>query len=377
MLMSTTAPAPARGGGRLLDRLRYRGARRWYFGSVFGLAYQIIELITLWSSNGETWLKVTATGLLLVVYAIYVLLPPLIWAESVRVRIIALLLYWTFSCALFPLIGPSTIWVWTLLAAIIGFTWIPFRAALLFEAAIVAVQFGIAASTSFDSSIAFAPFVTASVGVSTIAFARQIVQNQQLRLAHVEIARLAVNEERARLARDLHDSLGHSLTVVAVKSELAGKLVARDPERAAAEIADIEKLARDGLGELRAAVAGYRDTDLDVELDSARTALTAAGITAHLPPDGSAVEPELRTLFGWVVREGVTNVIRHSRARSCWIELTASSVRVRDDGRAEPSRAAQQPGNGLRGLRERASAFDARVTAASRDGGGFELEVAR
>ncbi|WP_284253017.1 sensor histidine kinase [Pseudolysinimonas kribbensis] len=142
------------------------------------------------------------------------------------------------------------------------------------------------------------------MGVVMIFFGQLIQRNALLRQAQHEVARLAVSEERARLARDLHDSLGHSLTVVAVKSELARKLVSRDPVRAEAEIADIERLAREGLADLRAAVAGYRDVDLEAELASARTALAAAGITAHLPDDAAVVRPELRALFGWVVREG-------------------------------------------------------------------------
>ncbi|MEP6842771.1 MAG: histidine kinase, partial [Pseudolysinimonas sp.] len=190
-----------------------------------------------------------------------------------------------------------------------------------------------------------------------------------------EIARLAVNEERARLARDLHDSLGHSLTVVAVKSELAGKLISRDPSLASAEIADIEKLARDGLVELRAAVAGYRDANVDNELVAARTALRAAGVIEHLPHDASAVDPELRGLFGWVVREGVTNVIRHAGARNCWIDVTRTSVRIRDDGATTVDLAAA--GSGLHGLRERAAAAGATLTAGPRPRGGFQLEVSR
>ena len=376
--MTATVSVPWREDGRgtaLGARVWSRAAFRWYAGALFGLVYQIIEILAVWTSPGSIGMKVLATAVLLVLYLLYLLLPPLLWPERQRVRIIAIVSYWALTCVLFPIVGLTTVWVWTLIAAMAGFTGITRNAAFAIAGGLVAAQVIIVVATGFPDAIAISPFITASVGVSTIAFARQIVQNQQLRQAHAEIARLAVNEERARLARDLHDSLGHSLTVVTVKSELAGKLVSRDPKKAAAEIADIEKLAREGLSELRAAVAGYRDADIDNELVAAHTALVAAGIVEHLPHDGSAVEPGLRALFGWVVREGVTNVIRHSDARNCWIEVTATSVRVRDDGRKPVDLDAA--GNGLRGLRERAAAVGATLTAGPRPGGGFQLDVSR
>lgn len=376
--MSATDSVPWRGVGRgtgLLARISGRGAFRWYLGAAFGLVYQVIEIGGLWSSHGGTGVKVLATAVLLALYGLYLVLPPIVWPESDRVRLFAVLAYWALTCVLFPLVSLTTVWVWTLIAAMVGFTWMRRSWAFAVVAALVAAQLVIGIATGFPDAIAIAPFITASVGVSTVAFARQIAQNQELRQAHAEIARLAVSEERARLARDLHDSLGHSLTVVAVKSELAGKLIDRDPKKAAAEIADIEKLARDGLGELRAAVAGYRDADIDNELVAAHSALVAAGIIEHLPHDGSTVDASLRALFGWVVREGVTNVIRHADARNCWIELSATRVSVRDDGRAAVDLAAA--GSGLHGLRERAAAAGATLTAGPRPGGGFQLDVWR
>jgi two-component system, NarL family, sensor histidine kinase DesK len=168
--------------------------------------------------------------------------------------------------------------------------------------------------------------------------------------------------------------LGHSLTVVAVKSELAGRLVERNPEQAIAEIADIETLARTALADLRAAVSSYRDMSLDSELSAARTAFDAAGIVAHLPADWAIVDEDLRPLFGWALREAVTNIIRHANATECWVELTASSLHVRDNGRGLPG---DGKGNGLTGLRERATEAGARLTTANAPSGGFVLTVAR
>jgi two-component system sensor histidine kinase DesK len=232
----------------------------------------------------------------------------------------------------------------------------------------------IAAASGFAHEIIFAPIITASVAISLLATSRQVVSNRRLRMANTEIARLAVQDERARFSRDLHDILGHSLTVVTVKSELAGRLVEIDPKRAIAEIKDIEDLARQALSDLRSAVSSYREVNLASELASALTALAAASIEAHVPLDAESVDPDLRAVFGWVVREGVTNVIRHSRAHSCWVELGHDTLVIRDDGVGEGSPAI---GNGLRGLGERAHADGLVFAAATRPHGGFQVSVGR
>jgi two-component system sensor histidine kinase DesK len=378
--MTTTPAAPAARPG-VVARLRAPGARRWYFGASFGLLYQAIEVTTVWTAGpGPIGVRVLATVLLSAVYALYIVLPPLLWVERTRVRIAAIVAYWAFTCVLFPVIGPYTIWTWTLVVVVVGFTWITRIAALVLLLSVVGIQLLVGWSVDWADGLLYTPYITLSVGVVMIFFGQLIQRNTQLRIAQEEVARLAVAEERARLARDLHDSLGHSLTVVTVKSELARKLVGRDPARAEAEISDIERLAREGLADLRAAVAGYRDVDLDAELASARTALAAAGIAAHLPDDGAIVRPELRALFGWVEREGVTNVIRHSGARACWIALEPRRVVVRDDGAGTVAAgAAVAPagsGNGLRNLRERAEGAGARLVSGPGRDGGYALEVA-
>ncbi|SBT49200.1 two-component system, NarL family, sensor histidine kinase DesK [Micromonospora narathiwatensis] len=201
-------------------------------------------------------------------------------------------------------------------------------------------------------------------------------RNAELQAAQQEIRRLAVAEERARTARDLHDILGHSLTVVAVKAELAGRLLELDPTRAATEIADVERLARQALADVRGTVGAYRGVSLAAELAGARSALAAAGVAAELPETVPRLPAEADELFGWTVREGVTNVVRHSGARRCEIRVDGSAVEVRDDGRGpvgEPGAA----GHGLVGLRERARRLDATVTVGRRPGGrGFLLRVA-
>jgi two-component system sensor histidine kinase DesK len=197
-------------------------------------------------------------------------------------------------------------------------------------------------------------------------------RTNDLLIAHEENAALAVENERTRFARDLHDILGHSLTVITVKAELANRLLDVDTERARAELVDLERLSRDALADVRRAVEGYRELTLPGELSRARTALAAAEIRAEVPGAADEVPSELRELFAWTVREGVTNVIRHSGASRCQVVLSPTSAEVRDDGVGPV--AADPPGSGLIGLRERAAALGARVITADLQP-GYSLQV--
>jgi len=209
---------------------------------------------------------------------------------------------------------------------------------------------------------------------------RMIDHNQRLTAANREIARLAVAEERARAARDLHDILGHSLTVITIKAELAGRLLSVAPERAEAEVNDLEKLARQALADIRRTVGAYREVCLEEELASARSALSAAGIDAKLPRSVDDVPEPRGTLFSWAVREGVTNVVRHSGATRCVITVRPDRVEISDNGRG-PSEDGDHGGSGLRGLRERAEACGAQLSvgratgSGSGSGSGFVLRV--
>jgi two-component system sensor histidine kinase DesK len=207
--------------------------------------------------------------------------------------------------------------------------------------------------------------------VATVAFVRLLRRNAELAMAREDLARLAVEQERARFARDLHDLLGHSLTVITVKAELAGRLMSRDPAKAAAEVADIERLAREALTDVRSTVAGYREVTLAVELSSARSALDAAGISAELPGALDDVPGDRRELFGWVVREGVTNVVRHSQAKRVRVAVSRTTVEVVDDGSGCSGTAAG--GHGLDGLRERLAAVGGHLEAGPIETGGFRL----
>jgi two-component system sensor histidine kinase DesK len=198
-----------------------------------------------------------------------------------------------------------------------------------------------------------------------------LVRNTQLVAAERENQRLAVSEERNRFARDLHDILGHSLTVITVKAELAKKLLDVDPARARVEMEDLERLSRDALSDVRRAVEGYRELTLPGELARARMALQAAQIEADLPNSTDEVPTEKREVFAWTIREGVTNVIRHSRATRCTIVLRPDCLEIRDDGVGpQPS----ATGHGLIGLRERVSEVSGTVVTRQLDP-GFSLSV--
>jgi two-component system, NarL family, sensor histidine kinase DesK len=210
--------------------------------------------------------------------------------------------------------------------------------------------------------------------VATLAvwgISQSINRNIEVLSVREENARLALDDERNRFARDLHDILGHSLTVITVKAELANRLIDVDTDRAKVELADLERLSRDALADVRRAVEGYRELTLPGELARAKMALSAAEIDAELPNTTDEVPTDRRELFAWAVREGITNVIRHSGARRCTVVLGEHEVEVRDDGRGAQSAGA---GNGLTGLRERAAALGGTVVTQSLQP-GFSLKV--
>jgi two-component system sensor histidine kinase DesK len=237
-------------------------------------------------------------------------------------------------------------------------------------AAAVAASAFIATVVEPDEGTWVIVFITFAVAVMTGGIGLMSERGRQYEQMQRD---LALVEERERVARDVHDVLGHSLTVVTVKAELAERLVDLDPDRARAELAEIQRLSRQALAEVRATVGGLRAARLADELASARTALAGAGIEPHLPDDAACVDPRHRTVLAWVLREAATNVVRHSDADTCWVELDANRLTVRDDGRGIDGR---PEGNGLRGLRERVDSAGGRLTLTTGPRGhGTVLEV--
>ncbi|MEU2282876.1 sensor histidine kinase [Streptomyces sp. NPDC013178] len=203
--------------------------------------------------------------------------------------------------------------------------------------------------------------IPALLGGFAMTGVRELVRTTiALREARATVAQLAANEERLRLARDLHDLLGHSLSLITLKSELAGRMLPDHPDKAARQVADIEQVSRQALVDVREAVTGYRRPRLTAELAGARAALTAAGITADIPaePDLAGVCEDSESALAWALREAITNVVRHSGARRCTVELLRRQtldgpvleLAVEDNGSGAPG---QGHGNGLTGLTER------------------------
>ena len=199
---------------------------------------------------------------------------------------------------------------------------------------------------------------------------------KQLGVLYEQQGMRAADEERLRLARDLHDLLGHSLSLITIKSQLARRLLAPDDSPAALEVADIERVARQSLQDVRHAVDGYRQPSFAAALVGAQAALDAAGIHSTIEQTAGTLPTGVDTALAWAVSEGVTNVIRHSRAGACSIRLTRDGrearLEITDNGAPTGT---NTPGNGLRGLRERAAARGGRVDAGPLPQGGFRVQI--
>jgi two-component system, NarL family, sensor histidine kinase DesK len=258
-----------------------------------------------------------------------------------------------------------------LVVARLGIRSAPFVAAMALAALLVPIAVG-PWHVSLAKSFADVTPVAIPVVAFVMAGVMQVIRgNHALAEARAELARLAAENERIRIARDLHDLLGHSLTTITVKAGLARRLGLADPAGAVDQITEVEELCRRVLADVRAAVSGYREVTLASELARGRELLRASGITAHLSTATDVVGPEHQELFGWAVREGLTNVIRHARARSCQVRVSTSCVEIIDDGQGSTA----PPGNGLRGLRERAAAVGGGVDAGPVPPAGWRLRV--
>lgn len=247
--------------------------------------------------------------------------------------------------------------------------------------AILSALSGIFASAS-SGNILSSTLLVGGIGMNTVFWSALMAQNRELRRARAEITRLAVSEERLRFARDVHDLLGHSLSLIALKTELAGRLLESHPSRAALEIADVERVARIALQEVRDAVTGYRAPSLGEELENARQTLTAAGISVRIVESVADLPMEFDRVLAWFVREGTTNVIRHAGAGAGAVSVSISRAKdeifaeMTDDGCYDDRHASPSDrgsGHGLVGLRERIHACSGSLTTGRMPGGGFRI----
>ncbi|MFF9129934.1 sensor histidine kinase [Streptomyces sp. NPDC014806] len=293
---------------------------------------------------------------------------------------LALLLMAALTCGLAAAYGDN----WLLFFPLLGLaTGAAVRGPRLKEAGTAVAVLAGAVSYAHEgwggTTIAYATWISTMVTAAILSLSEAV---RDLRAAREELAHRAVERERLRFSRDLHDLLGHTLSVIVVKSEAARRLAGRDLEAALSQITDIESVGRQALTEIREAVTGYREGSLSAELDRAGSALTAAGIEPVVRRSGPPPAAQTEALLGWVVREAVTNVVRHSGARRCEIVVTGAGERVRlsvtDDGRgpaAPDGEAGVRGGTGLKGLTERLAAAGGTLTAGAAERAGFVVRA--
>lgn len=360
----------------LWETLRGPGLRRWFLGA--GLSIMLWAWPTwnlVWSVDEPAAWKVLASASLVAFFVAYAVLPMISRRRDARTGLVCVAILLAMNGLVILLVGREALWTWPFLACAIGMTTLPPRVDFALIMALSGISLASELAEGKPEQAIFQPALILSLGFMMSSFARLIRQTAELRAAQTGLADAAVAAERSRVARDMHDILGHSLTVIAVKAELAGRMLESPggADRAAREVADVQDLARGALADVRATVAGYRGVNVLAELAAARTALESAGIAAELPSTSEEVPARHRELFGWVLREGITNVVRHSEAGHCRVRLSASRVLVEDDGVGPGSR--RGSGSGLAGIRERVEAAGGRVTIGSSDLGGFSLAV--
>ncbi|HZD10999.1 MAG TPA: histidine kinase, partial [Candidatus Binatia bacterium] len=328
-------------------------------------------------------LLIPVAGLVLfVLFYIWSMRPHPIRDEPARgshssLRLLAIFVVTLLVLGLSAAYGIAFLWLLVGTSAVAGKT-LPTRPAhlatallpLLCLAAGVALSGGVA-HTNWLHLIPLAMLVRA-LGIDMIGLSLLASTIRELHGAREEQARRAVVEERLRLARDLHDLLGHTLSLIVLKSELAGRLLEKAPDRSKSEIYELEKVARRALRQVRQAVAGYRQPTLASELDGARQMLDAAGIAYSIQNSMGILPSEVDSTLAWIVREGVTNVIRHSRATKCKIQITMANGTVRatvlNDGYIGQSSEPVPFGSGLTGLAERLAKTSGDVEAAIQAG---------
>lgn len=347
------------------------------------LVFLIDPLVTA-VRHPEPMARVAGVALLVVFVGLYVesLLRPHQWGTAISERplpivvakLVAMLLC---TVALVPIIGPVAMVCVVFVTAAAAAT-LPLRIAFA-VAVILLIGTEVATFTVPGWQNHNQGFAVLLAGAATFAARVAGERTRSLVVAQRELGQAAVEQERARIAGDLHDILGHSLTVISLKAQLAARTLDDNPARARDEIEDIERLSRDALADVRTTALGIRGISLAGEIAEARAALAAAGIRAQLPGVVDEIESTNRELFAWTIREAVTNVIRHSDASVCTVELMPGRVTIRDNG-VGPGSAAETvdplAGHGLEGLRRRVTAAGGvLIVGTGPDGSGFSVEV--
>ncbi len=372
--------------GDAIYRVLPRGIWRLFSAVwLFFFLFPIYGLLHAHPAAGR--LLVVVTGMMMIV-GIYLWLmlhrpfpdaTPISPARGLHIALLILLTAWVIIFAL----TESKDWYWFFtyagLATGVAF---PARRAIGMIVGLMVITAAVGVPTVGWLQMGRIVFLVAAGGCSMIGVGHLIRTIRALRAARAEIARLAVAEERLRFARDLHDLLGHSLSTIAIKTALAHRLLPGAPERAIRELEDVQTVTQDALKEVRDAVTGYRQPTLVTELANAREILAAAGIACQCDDAAGTLPPAVESVLAWTVREGVTNIVRHSRARNVTIRIQQEHhtvhADIRDDGDGEFMGTPAAPGtggSGLRGLSERATAIGGQIKARPRPTGGFCLTV--
>ncbi|MBE1578900.1 sensor histidine kinase [Amycolatopsis roodepoortensis] len=348
-----------------------RGPRpgRWaILGTACVLPSFIPALVEL-TTHGITPDKLVIVGLLIAYGACYLLFPLVLRPSRRKTTYVFSVVMLLLGLAL-VFLHDNNPYVLIYATAVLAFTLPPAWALILDGGAlllVLAVHLAVG-KDDFGDLVA-----VASITAAMFFMANLVRAVRKLEAANQEIATLAVAGERERLARDLHDILGHSLTTITVKAGLARRILesGKDDPRALQEIREVEGLTRSALSDIRATVSEYREVSLSAEVAGARAALRAAEIDADLPHAVDNVDPALQRTFGYVLREAVTNVIRHSGAKRVKVRFGRTWLEVEDDGAGGEAAA----GNGLRGLTERLDAVGGTLTATTPPGGGWLLRA--
>ncbi len=355
------------------------------------LFFPILSLIQTPPSGFH--LLVTFSGLIIFVATYFWVMWPHPLSDRARTRLglrtsLTLITGLTILVLLLSIInGTSFLWLFIGVSAIAGMT-LSFRNAFIAVISLTLLTLGV--NVSMDGSIKSADWLqiiplallVRGLGLDMIGFVRLADALRELQRAREELAHQAVMEERLRMARDLHDLLGHTLSLITLKSELAGRLLEKNPHAATEQVHEVERVARQALREVREAVAGYRQRTLHSELDGARQILEAAGIQFTIEYEPQSLSPGIDMVLAWVVREGVTNVIRHSRAQHCLIRITASDryarAEISNDGYPGKETSTFEWGSGLSGLAERVANEGGQIKAGMQptsNGPSFRLKV--
>lgn len=357
------APAAFKGPGGARPWTWRRARQNLIWVYAFGLVFLVFPVVELTAASTPR-AALTGAALIAAIGAVY-LLAAWISDTSLRTR-------WCFVAGfLLLLVGSIAYWGWSfanygVYVAVLLAALVPWRQARVALPVWGLILLGVAAASQ-----TLFPAVMALIGVSVgLAMGGGIESGRvasRLSRAEQRVSVLAVAAERERIGRDLHDILGHSLTAISIKSDLAVRLVDQDPVAAKAQLGEINDVARQALADVRATASGFRQTRVATEVASARSVLMAAGIEARVP---TAIEPlgdQVSELFGYVVREAVTNVVRHSEATTCTIAVGATAVSVTDDGQGFHERGS---GSGLDGLTERVAAARGQLLVESTPGRG-------